>query len=169
MGSDQAKMTAKIAELISIHAPAWGATLGELHAHVPVLGFQSTLPHGERPGDANVSAASMNFNPRSRMGSDKLRVDAVVRDGISIHAPAWGATAGAQDLAHVLAISIHAPAWGATFCGPMHPVRRYRISIHAPAWGATSGTRRSGYPTSDFNPRSRMGSDWTCRHRTLPA
>ena len=34
--------------------------------------------------------------------------------GVSIHAPAWGATLidGARPIAH--AVSIHAPAWGAT-------------------------------------------------------
>ena len=78
---------------------------------------------------------------------------------ISIHAPAWGATAekrqhiavfynfnprsrvGSDDRKNELAaakkISIHAPAWGAT------PNLRNidvdtLISIHAPAWGATS-------------------------------
>ena len=56
--------------LISIHAPAWGAT-----SYAPVriasCTFQSTLPHGERhePFADNFAIVS-----------------------ISIHAPAWGAT-----------------------------------------------------------------------------
>ena len=33
---------------------------------------------------------------------------------VSIHAPAWGATAMADDVAMPATVSIHAPAWGAT-------------------------------------------------------
>ena len=59
-------------------------------------------------------------------------------NGISIHAPAWGATGERLGRQPISAISIHAPAWGATDsarvrCSP-DP-----ISIHAPAWGATLG------------------------------
>ena len=100
---------------ISIHAPAWGAT----HE-----------PHPRR-------RRSPDFNPRSRMGSD--RVDDLghdMLDQISIHAPAWGATRHVQtvgaekidfnprsrmgsdehggDVGMSDIISIHAPAWGAT-------------------------------------------------------
>ena len=56
--------------------------------------------------------------------------------GISIHAPAWGATAGIDELMFVDEISIHAPAWGATFIGSIR-MADVAISIHAPAWGAT--------------------------------
>ena len=55
--------------------------------------FQSTLPHGERPP---------NPEPETQ------------DDGISIHAPAWGATSLDAMYYHLLSISIHAPAWGAT-------------------------------------------------------
>ena len=34
------------------------------------------------------------------------------------------------------------------------------ISIHAPAWGAAMIFGGLGEPTPDFNPRSRMGSDF---------
>ena len=55
-------------------------------------------------------------------------------------------------------ISIHAPAKGATHLGRWIPDSLW-ISIHAPAKGAT----RRGQPTppasSNFNPRSREGSD----------
>ncbi|MFR3226789.1 MAG: hypothetical protein ACLTNY_07515, partial [Blautia massiliensis (ex Durand et al. 2017)] len=56
--------------------------------------------------------------------------------GISIHAPAWGAT----DIPCVRhdedGISIHAPAWGATVFSDKL-VCQLEISIPAPAWGAT--------------------------------
>ena len=78
--------------LISIHAPAWGATGtavfvsadGEISIHAPAWGatiissvdhgadvFQSTLPHGER--------RTADIRHRGEFP-------------ISIHAPAWGAT-----------------------------------------------------------------------------
>ena len=81
--------------LVSIHAPAWGATLlpaSELQAYQE---FQSTLPHGERPG---------------------LRVGEAATLRVSIHAPAWGATTGVWVLSRNILVSIHAPAWGATGC-----------------------------------------------------
>ena len=55
--------------------------------------FQSTLPRGERPDNV-----TLNF--------------CIIR--ISIHAPAWGATAYLYPVYLMSYISIHAPAWGAT-------------------------------------------------------
>ena len=59
--------------------------------------FQSTLPHGERPLTMSPSIRSRSFNPRSRMGSDLrvIHVECPVFD-VSIHAPAWGATSVAH-------------------------------------------------------------------------
>ena len=56
---------------ISIHAPAWGATSPDWGEVGRGILFQSTLPHGERPIGTDLTEA--------------LRF-------ISIHAPAWGAT-----------------------------------------------------------------------------
>ena len=79
-----------------------------------------------------------NFNPRSRVGSD-VRFGQVAQElYISIHAPAWGATAGRGPSTPTTKISIHAPAWGAT-CSTLGAVSNSEISIHAPAWGATPG------------------------------
>ena len=55
------------------------------------------------------------------------------------------------------AVSIHAPAWGATAC-PFVFTFVKNVSIHAPAWGATT-TRPSSSPQTGFNSRSRVGSD----------
>ena len=56
--------------LVSIHAPAWGATLGK-----------------ERR-----SPRRAGFNPRARMGRDCDHQPWSVCTTVSIHAPAWGAT-----------------------------------------------------------------------------
>ncbi|ABB24162.1 conserved hypothetical protein [Pelodictyon luteolum DSM 273] len=146
------------ADIVSIHAPAWGATLNLTNpAYLPR--FQSTRPRGARH-------SRTNFNLK--------------RITVSIHAPAWGATEPIHRGARSGRVSIHAPAWGATMivadesdafkfqstrprgARPMRSVRWRRIfsfnprarvgrdsacaiklnhrvvSIHAPAWGATS-------------------------------
>ena len=101
--------------MISIHAPAWGAT--------------------RKRQDTAKRAA--NFNPRSRMGSDLIRLQPlVIRVGISIHAPAWGATSGLT----------------------------WTIGLNPFQYTLPHGERpapRSGCPPCSgyFNPRSRMGSD----------
>ena len=54
------------------------------------------------------------FNPRTRVGCDKLGVFDVNPNFVSIHAPVWGATLWAIELAMRRGVSIHAPVWGAT-------------------------------------------------------
>ena len=145
--------------LISIHAPAWGATLV----------FQI------------IGIICRDFNPRSRMGSDMMVCTSFVSCvSISIHAPAWGATRWQEldeavkifqsTLPHgerrhgldirliFLVISIHAPAWGATPVSPFNPENWKSFQSTLP-----HGERLTGSCTApqveDFNPRSRMGSD----------
>ena len=123
-------------DLISIHAPAWGATY--LFA-APLL-------------------SPDNFNPRTRVGCDLVSDNALYNIKISIHAPAWGATGKGTARWASEIISIHAPAWGATY-SERTCRRRHRISIHAPAWGATpTGSVRS-LCKAYFNPRTRVGCD----------
>ena len=100
-------------------------------------GFQSTLPQGERRGaDKSVWTGGLYFNPRSRKGSDGEYDNAAVESGISIHAPARGATATGKNLIILKSISIHAPARGATR-DIISGHADNGISIHAPARGAT--------------------------------
>ena len=163
--------------LVSIHAPAWGAT-----------------PCPDVP-----ERAVRRFNPRTRVGCDLilklfalqlLIVSGATRGdegagrggaGVSIHAPAWGATKSSFGCRGSSAVSIHAPAWGAT---PSHTVcirlstvfqsthpRGVRhcplkfawlyaeVSIHAPAWGATLAGMGAYGTGQGFNPRTRVGCD----------
>ena len=55
-------------------------------------------------------------------------------------------------------ISIHAPARGATEAKGKSKEKK-RISIHAPARGATDIIHMGGSYYTNFNPRSREGSD----------
>ena len=84
--------------------------------------FQSTLPRRERPAKMrHMKLYRHYFNPRSREGSDGMRFSVGCNGmGISIHAPAKGATFTAYYPANNALISIHAPAKGAT--SPLHSV-----------------------------------------------
>ena len=147
---------------VSIHAPAWGATLARkqklpanlVSIHAPAWGATRTAP---------------------------ARLDPHYR--VSIHAPAWGATRektrhdlrrcwfqsthprGVRRDPHYITsrnpggfnprtrvgcdtihlfipftiywVSIHAPAWGATLSSAGEKSHPEGVSIHAPAWGAT--------------------------------
>ena len=146
---------------VSIHAPAWGATLvvteavhrvGPVSIHAPAWGATSQRPKGGQ---------------RSR---------------VSIHAPAWGATCPCEvrRLAksrfqsthprgvrlgispsgfNATGVSIHAPAWGATLVVTEAVHRVGPVSIHAPAWGATAVDGLPERPVIGFNPRTRVGCD----------
>ena len=48
------------------------------------------------------------------MGCDSKNKDTLFWDDVSIHAPAWGATAKQAIVYALQWVSIHAPAWGAT-------------------------------------------------------
>ena len=122
--------------IISIHAPARGATRVRLvccrrlaiSIHAPARG--ATAPA------QTVKSYTVDFNPRSREGSDHTSHNG----GIFV------------------IISIHAPARGATF-GVFIRFFFIQISIHAPARGATEVKNGNFQTMSDFNPRSREGSD----------
>ena len=98
--------------------------------------FQSTLPRGERREITLIVHRELNFNPRSREGSDPCDYGQQKRFLISIHAPARGATRLEQSLIPLVI-----------------------ISIHAPARGATDRSCVAGSSQHNFNPRSREGSD----------
>ena len=127
------------AMLISIHAPARGAT-HIVHSIIAYFFlFQSTLPRGERRKDAVlISNNTLNFNPRSREGSDVYiafqdqtlnKFQSTLPRGerlLHLHIQNGNCT-----------ISIHAPARGATGYFSKIFIVAFCISIHAPARGAT--------------------------------
>ena len=77
--------------MVSIHAPAWGATA--IKTLYPVYSkFQSTHPHGVRRQSRCRHATAAEFqstHPHGvrRDGTDYIRQTV----SVSIHAPAWGA------------------------------------------------------------------------------
>ena len=123
-------------QLISIHAPQWGATQA-----------------------LNASCLStVNFNPRTPVGCDHVERTLDLGRAISIHAPQWGATIQRVHVNLPLAISIHAPQWGATVINYGWPGHNIFQSTHP------SGVRpsRNQHPWESrryFNPRTPVGCD----------
>ncbi|MHB9293879.1 hypothetical protein Holit_02998 [Hollandina sp. SP2] len=93
-GATLGELQERVNYLVSIHAPAWGATLGVRYTGEANRKFQSTHPRGVRHSDfRDFSLETGCFNPRTRVGCDaetiEQRIDLLI---VSIHAPAWGAT-----------------------------------------------------------------------------
>ena len=71
-----------------------GARRGGKKTNSHILAFQSTRPRGARPLRRWSRAARTYFNPRARVGRDLAPpFGRWTAKDISIHAPAWGATA----------------------------------------------------------------------------
>ena len=166
--------------MVSIHAPAWGATRPDRLVAIS-RGFNPRPRVGGDWMPASTIVDAGSFNPRPRVGGDLWPVrnqsaptsfNPRPRMGAT---PARSATGGRRpgfnprprvrgDREHARwsrsRVSIHAPAWGATRTRAS-PGRPSRVSIHAPAWGATAGVRSSSSTGACFNPRPRVLGDWT--------
>ena len=136
VGRDHEQHSSVAAERISIHAPAWGATMA-----------RNFLP--TKAGiSIHAPAWGATFVPRGAC--------AVPR--ISIHAPAWGATASVVITMDTYTISIHAPAWGAT---QPYPQAREVLTYFNPRARVGRDARRAASSGGGayFNPRARVGRD----------
>ncbi len=65
--------------IVSIHAPAWGATPWHVRGRWPSRRFQSTPPRGGRLDESRGRSPERRegFNPRPRVGGDRLAVEPV--------------------------------------------------------------------------------------------
>ena len=140
-GSDLATVKFSICFLISIHAPARGATCLD---DVAIKFIQVSIhapARGATTRDHVLLSFSLSFNPRSREGSDHSvlykyillyvfqstlprgerhfqTLGKSVCQSVSIHAPARGATHTKTGVRFWDTVSIHAPARGATELDP---------------------------------------------------
>ena len=102
------------------------------------------------------------FNPRSREGSDFPTMDITKVHAISIHAPAKGATSFPScKCSSLVNFNPRSREGSDGTCRGIVGIKA--ISIHAPAKGATSQSFFSQSTYFDFNPRSREGSDFISR------
>ena len=169
---------------VSIHAPAWGATLGSGKTVEVSDMFQSTHPRGVRPDcRCRFPWPQTCFNPRTRVGCDVAvwSFPSAVAP-VSIHAPAWGATGAFRPVKLVTKKfqSTHPRGVRRKGAFPQPPtLPRFNprtrvgcdqeamaardegqdVSIHAPAWGATGWSLPPARKTASFNPRTRVGCD----------
>ena len=161
-GSDGGSAANSGGRVVSIHAPARGATVGQHHPgrgrlvsiHAPARGATGVQPCGH--------LTLQSFDPRSRTGSDcrqrgsddrRSRFRSTLPHGERLELAGLAGIGGN--------VSIHAPARGATGKAGRAETKA-PVSIHAPARGATSWTARRTPSANRFDPRSRTGSDLLC-------
>ena len=145
------------APIVSIHAPAQGATFVEVR-HSNHIVFQSTPPHRERLRGQLRRIAVRSFNPRPRTGSDPIRISIVSLD-ISFQST--------PPHRERLASSAAAPPSLPFQSTPPHRERRNAPSYHLgrTRFQSTPPHReRRSFPaprrcSGSFNPRPRTGSD----------
>ena len=160
MGRDNIKLGENImAQVVSIHAPAWGATKSKMKSIIMFM-FQSTRPHGARRMYGAAWGAAVMFQSTRPHGARRvIKACFISSDIVSIHAPAWGATATSAIVSTKLASFNPRARMGRDIANnkpfPIAPRfnprarmgRDFRfcpntktqslVSIHAPAWGAT--------------------------------
>ena len=123
-------------QLISIHAPQWGAARRVCRCRAAIGNFNPRTPVGCDQVDTRRRATRYHFNPRTPVGCDTRQAHRSHHRRISIHAPQWGAT-----------------GWN---CRYARTTARFQ-STHP------SGVRRLSIvletPPSHFNPRTPVGCD----------
>ena len=133
---------------------------GQLQQHANAW-FQSTLPWREWLGPARaLSLREHYFNPHSHEGSDNVGDIIPIYLEISIHTPMKGVTRAMPVHSIPGIISIHTPMKGVTGNGYGKPDCR-AISIHTPMKGVTFSPSSGNLSSTDFNPHSHEGSDFS--------
>ena len=100
---------------ISIPAPAWGATSIRIAAKTDASKFQFPPPRGGRLVLGIVKGGLVYFNSRPRVGGDRRQARGRQQSGIYFNSrPRVGGDFGNRYRNGNSGISIPAPAWGAT-------------------------------------------------------
>ena len=132
---DQANDVAQ-QNIVSIHAPVWGATRGDWQLY----GIRCFNPRTRVGCDDTITVKGKSadmFQSTHPCGVRRQRTYKRAVLNVSIHAPVWGATTPIWSRSEPVAFQSTHP------CG----VRRHNlqkhglgsVSIHAPVWGATLG------------------------------
>ena len=154
MGGDQQDLAlAVMAHVVSIHAPAWGAT--NLHTDRQLYDwtwmFQSTPPHGGRTGCPGLFQSTAwgatiapllktRFNPRPRMGGVSPSIHAPRMAGRCFNPrPRMGVRLRHKKGAPTNPCFNPRPRMG----GDRISSVSFAVSIHAPAWGATKSRHQA--------------------------
>ena len=102
-----------ISLIVSTHAPTWGATVTK-HYWTPIQGFQPTLPHGERPYNKLKDLSSQVFQPTLPHGERHAHQSNNHLRGCFNPRSHMGSDGFIDSSEHDFLVSTHAPTWGAT-------------------------------------------------------
>ena len=144
---------------ISIHAPAWGATHRHIRGDLGRRHFNPRTRMGCDQRPLRRSRAAFDFNPRTRMGCDQSIHNGWMNPNDFNPRTRMGCDfAGRSSRAgDILFQSTH--PHGVRHSTGHNLGTANSISIHAPAWGATQTCSKRLCLILDFNPRTRMGCD----------
>ena len=156
-GRDNFDPTTGAFQVLSIHAPARGATWCDasfwasqwLSIHAPA--------RGATRGHCETSDPGISFNPRAREGRDLFRREFHGQMGLSIHAPARGATAPGQLYEISYPFQSTRPR-GARLVLSLVIIGIVGFQSTRPR-GARLSSRRRRRHLPPFNPRAREGRD----------
>ena len=145
--------------LVSIHAPAWGATITRIEKEIGEVVSIHAPAWGATLANRRKMICETCFNPRTRVGCDRGFETCTCPNTVSIHAPAWGATNAFAFRAYnyIWFQSTHPRGVRLLALVSLRPMQRFNprtrvgcdlaaafsspcrklVSIHAPAWGAT--------------------------------
>ena len=142
---------------VSIHAPARGATAVDGRITLQARGFNSRAREGCDKDHDQGRDDGGGFNSRAREGRDRARSAFRLPVMLFQYTRPRGARLYPGGVLVQGGVSIHAPARGATDGQPGR-VEKIDVSIHAPARGATE-PKRVKWCADGFNSRAREGRD----------
>ena len=170
-------------QVVSIHAPAWGATWEDFITGGPDGMFQSTHPRGVRRESCQAirthhpvsihapawGATGLHstgwrrrpgFNPRTRVGCDMIALNNATQTQVFQSTHPRGVRL-IKRLRYYLGKRSFNPRTrvGCDDLGRVELEALEDVSIHAPAWGATFSIIFLRYGKKGFNPRTRVGCD----------
>ena len=150
--------------LISILAPAWGASYGALGHTVGVIPFQFSPPRGGRPIAALHKSQKCQFQFSPPRGGRLLFAVSIDLSLISILAPAWGASVAAPAAFQLADISILAPAWGASWREVYAATGTIQFQFSPPRGGRPEERSKATAAKRYFNSRPRVGGVTTSNY-----
>ena len=153
----QSQSTTELIEQCA-HAPARGAT--QRVVENPETGkFQSTPPRGGRPAAWLTSASSNSFQSTPPRGGRHLNeLSDRVRAGVSIHAPARGATLNGRDSRKLMQFQSTPPRGGRRFDqATLDALKQFQST--PPRGGRPNSAKSVSILPWSFNPRPRAGGD----------
>ena len=169
-GGDLASTAQDLIASVSIHAPARGATSAGARAFVYYSRFNPRPRTGGDSWTAWRSAWMTCFNPRPRTGGDERQREYGQRPEVFQSTPPHGGRLELLRMGFTFrGVSIHAPARGATGRSRRACVIGSRFNPRPRTGGDCTPRRRRRRPAPSFNPRPRHGGRRRTRRTPAPS